>query len=53
MPGKFLCVTHIGNGSISEAHNGFIPANVAPSGNPPEPSNKLPNVSMTTSQNTL
>lgn len=37
-------VTRIGNGSISEAHTGVIPASSPPKGNPPEPSNRLPRV---------
>ena len=34
----------MGNGSISEAHTGVIPASSPPNGKPPEPSNRLPRV---------
>lgn len=34
----------MGNGSISEAHTGVIPASSPPKGKPPEPSNRLPRV---------
>src|SRR5574344_1213748 len=34
----------MGNGSISDAHTGVIPASSPPKGKPPEPSNRLPRV---------
>ena len=42
MCGKRLRVTAIGYGSTSAAHTGSIPHRLPASGNPPEPSNKLP-----------
>ena len=36
----------MGNGSISEAQTGVTPASSPPKGNPPEPSNRLPRVSV-------
>ena len=44
MSGNRLVVTRIGNGSISEAHRGVIPAIVPARGNPPAPSKSEPNV---------
>ena len=41
--GNLFRVTAIGYGSISLAQTGVIPHKLAVSGNPPEPSNKLPN----------
>ena len=41
--GKRYAVTAIGKGSISLAHTGRISFMVAASGNPPIPSNRLPN----------
>src|SRR5699024_6866675 len=41
-----LVVTRIGNGSISEAHIGVMPEIKPPKGKPPEPSNRLPRVSL-------
>src|SRR5574344_1072701 len=45
MNGSLLVVTLMGNGSISDAHNGFMPDRIPPKGNPPDPSKRLPNVS--------
>ena len=42
--GKWIFVTRIGNASTSLAQTGFIPLWTAASGNPPIPSNRLPNV---------
>ena len=36
----------MGNGSISDAHTGMIPASSPPNGKPPEPSNRLPRVNV-------
>ena len=44
MKGSRLVVTRMGNGSISDAHTGVIPARSPPKGKPPEPSNRLPRV---------
>ena len=49
MFGNRIFVTLMGNGSISDAHNVFIPYLLAARGNPPMPSNKLPNVIVLTS----
>ena len=42
--GKRSFVTSMGKASISDAHTGVMPLRIAAKGNPPIPSNKLPNV---------
>ena len=44
MRGKRAVVTLMGYGSISDAHTGVMPLRTPASGNPPEPSNKLPSL---------
>ena len=46
MSGNLAVVTLMGYGSISLAHTGVIPHIVAASGAVPEPSNRLPSVSV-------
>ena len=46
MNGSRLVVTRIGNGSISDAHKGAMPEIKPPKGKPPEPSKRLPSVSL-------
>ena len=46
--GSRFVVTRMGNGSISEAHTGVMPASIPPRGNPPDPSNRLPSFKLST-----